>query len=284
MRSITLGDFTIFPVLETYIHRDPADFFPDLTPEKLKANRSWIDPRAFDEQGFFKLPIQTYVVRSRNRTVVVDTCYGNDKRRREGGAGHMLKTSFLKDLTVAGVKPEEVDFVMCTHLHADHVGWNTRLENGRWVPTFPKAKYLFGRKDWDLFSARAAQRPGGGKVIGDSVTPVVEAGQGVMVDGSHQVDDGIRIEPLPGHTPGHAGVYFLSKGRTAIMTGDMLHHPLQLAEPDWNSNACEDPAQARATRRAFIERHADTGDLVVPADFPEPGYITRAKEGWRFKT
>lgn len=282
MRPLTFGEFTISSVLETHIHRDPSEFFSAFSQDRFDAHRKWIDPRAFDAQGHLLFPIQTYVVRSAHHTILVDTCYGNDKRRREGGAGHMLKGPFLRDLAAAGVRPEDVDFVMCTHLHADHVGWNTRLDDGRWMPTFPNAKYLFGRKDWDLFSARAAQRPGGGKVIGDSVRPVVEAGQAILVDGAHQVQDGVRIEPLPGHTPGHYGVYFLSAGRKAIMTGDMLHHPVQVGQPDWSSGACEDPAQAAATRRAFIEAHADTGDLVVPAHFPEPGYITRAQEGWRF--
>lgn len=283
MRPLTFGDFTITSVLETHIHREPSDFFAAFKKDRFDLHRRWIDPKAFDEQGWLLLPIKTHVIRSREHTIVVDTCYGNDKRRKEGGAGHMMKTSFLTDLIAAGVKLETVDYVMCTHLHADHVGWNTRLENGRWVPTFPKAKYLFGRKDWELFSKRAAERPGGGKVLGDSVKPVVDAGQATLVDGAYRVNETISIEPLPGHTPGHYGVHLLSRGSRAVFTGDMLHHPIQVAEHDWTSNACEDPAQSAATRWAFIERHADTGDLIVPAHFPEPGYITKTREGMRFK-
>lgn len=284
MQSAAVGDYTITAVTETYFRPEPAEFFKDYRNDVLESHRRWIDPQAFDEKGCLALPIKTHVVRSREHTILVDTCLGNNKQRKEGALGHMLTTSFLKDLIAAGVKPEAVDFVMCTHMHADHVGWNTRLENGRWVPTFPKARYLLSRKDWDLLSRRAAERPGGGKVIGDSVKPVVDAGQATLVDGAYRVNETVSIGPLPGHTPGHFGVYLVSRGRTAVFTGDLLHHPVQVAEPAWLTNAGEDPAQSAATLQAFLERHADTGDLIVPAHFPAPGYITRTRDGCRFKT
>ena len=175
--------------------------------------------------------------------------------------------------------------VVCTHLHIDHVGWNTRLEQGRWVPTFPRARYLFGRKDWEYFSANDAAVGAGRDVIDESVRAVVEAGLVDLIDGSHAIEDGVIIEPLAGHTPGQLSLRLTSNGEEALLTGDLMHHPVQCAEPDWNSVACADAERARAARRRVLERYADTDVLVLTAHFAAPtgGRIVTAGDAWRFQ-
>ena len=184
----------------------------------------------------------------------------------------MMNGPYLADLAAAGVAPEAVDFVCCTHLHVDHAGWNTRLVDGRWVPTFPNAKYIFARKEyefWESLHKEGAQArvP---NVYDDSVLPVMEAGQAVLVDMDHQLDNGIWLEPAPGHTPGHILVNLKSGDEHAIFSGDVIHHPIQLLRPDWSSRACEDPELSAATRRALLERVADTATLLAPAHFASP--------------
>ena len=198
---------------------------------------------------------------------------------------HERRGNFLQDLQAAGVAPEAVDFVLCTHLHIDHVGWNTRLQNGRWAPTFPRARYLFGRKDWEYFAANDAAVGGGRDVVDESVRPVVEAGQVDLIDGEHAIEDGVVIEPLPGHTPGQVSLRLTSQGKVALMTGDLMHHPVQCAEPQWNSVACADADMARAARRRFLERYAETDVLILTAHFAAPtgGHIVTAGDAWRFE-
>ena len=265
---------------------DPAVLFPLSTPAAIEAHRHWLEPELMDPQSkLLVLSFHTFVVRTPHHTILVDTCGGNEKNRPEKPRYHMKQWPYLERLAAAGVAPEAVDFVLCTHLHVDHVGWNTRLRDGRWVPTFPRAKYLFGRKEWEHWQEQA-KRPGG-KVEGhheDSVLPVIEAGQAVFVETDHEIEEGIRLEPSPGHTPGHVSLHLAAGGREAVMTGDMMHHPLQVAEPDWSTCFCSDQDLARRTRRAFLQRYGGTDTLILPAHFPTPtaGRIVRAGAGWRF--
>ena len=161
--------------------------------------------------------------------------------------------------------------MLCTHLHVDHVGWNTRLVDGRWVPTFPKARYVFVGEEWEFWKhENEAGREKSG-CIADSVVPVVEAGQAVMVDSAYQVDPWLSYEPWVGHTPGHVGVRVRTSAGDAVFSGDLMHRVVQVAEPQWSSIFCYDAKQAAVTRKAFVERHAASGDLVLPAHFPHPG-------------
>ena len=193
----------------------------------------------------------------------------------------------LRDLAAAGVRPEEVDFVLCTHLHVDHAGWNTQLINGRWVPTFPNAKYIFARTEYEFWERRHLDGSEGPvpNVYDDSILPVMQAGQAVLVDADHQIDDGLWFEPAPGHTPGNVVVNLQSQGATGVLTGDVMHHPLQLIRPEWSSRACEDPVQSAATRRALIERYADTDTLIAPAHFASPtmGHIISKGDGFGYR-
>jgi glyoxylase-like metal-dependent hydrolase (beta-lactamase superfamily II) len=265
---------------------EPAAIFPAATAAAIESHRHWLEPDLMDPVSkLLILSFHSFVVRTAQRTILVDTCGGNEKNRPEKPRYHMKQWPYLERLAAAGVAPEAVDIVLCTHLHVDHVGWNTRLRDGRWVPTFPRAKYLFGRAEWEHWQEQA-KRPGG-KVEAhheDSVLPVIEAGQAVFVETDHEVEQGIRLEPSPGHTPGHVCVHLTAGGREAVITGDMMHHALQVAEPDWSTCFCTDPAQATRTRRMFFERHAETDTLVLPIHFPAPtaGRIVRAGTGWRF--
>ena len=175
--------------------------------------------------------------------------------------------------------------MLCTHLHVDHVGWNTRLENGRWVPTFPNAKYLMNQIELDNAVYEAESRPHADLgAFADSVAPILEAGLAEIVEADFAMDDRLWIEPTPGHTPGHVSIRVHSDGQQAIVSGDVIHHPVQYAEPAWNSNFCIAEDQARATRRAFLDRYAESATIVLPGHFATPtaGRIGRAGDAFAF--
>lgn len=287
MSGWAIGRFTVDRVVESQGPIfPPTALFLTATPAAIESHRHWLEPNLMDpESGLLVVSFHTYVVRTPRHTILVDTGAGNHKDRPDKLRFHMKEFPYLERLAAAGVNPEAVDVVLCTHLHVDHVGWNTRLQNGRWAPTFPRAKYLFGRKEWEHWQAEA-KRPGG-KVEGhheDSVLPVIEAGQAVFVEGDHEIEDGIWLEPAPGHTPGHLSVHLSGGGREAVMVGDVMNHALQVAEPDWNTCFCADQDLARRTRRAFLERYAGTDTLVMPGHFPTPtvGRIVRSGATFRF--
>lgn len=284
-----VGQFEISRVVES---EGPflgvQDFIPDAEQAVIEANRDWLMPRYIEpESNKIILTIQSYILRTPRHTILVDTCVGNDKPRPGRPMFDQLNLPYLADLAAAGVRPEEVDFVLCTHLHVDHVGWNTQLIDGRWVPTFPNAKYIFARTEYDFWeqghlNGTESKVP---NVYDDSVLPVMEAGQAVLVDMDHQIDDGIWFEPAPGHTPGNVVLNLQSNGANAVLSGDVMHHPLQLVRPEWSSRACEDPEQSAATRRALIERYADTDTLIAPAHFASPtmGHIISRGDGFGFR-
>ncbi len=222
------------------------------------------------------------MVRAGDLTVLVDTCIGNDKDRGGRRPFHMLRTGFLDHLRAAGVAPAAVDVVICTHLHVDHVGWNARLHDGRWVPTFPRARYLFARREWEHWTAEDEE--GTRRIMADSVAPVLDAGLAQLVEMDHRVADGVWLEPTPGHTPGHVSVRLSSDGADAVITGDLMHHPVQVAEPGWESHFDSDVAEARRTRRAFCARYADRPVAVLGTHFHHPtaGHIVNRGDGWRF--
>jgi glyoxylase-like metal-dependent hydrolase (beta-lactamase superfamily II) len=222
-------------------------------------------------------------VRTPRHTILVDTCVGNGKPRPARPFWHMRQgDAWERGLAAAGVRVEDIDFVMCTHLHVDHVGWNTRLRDGRWVPTFPNARYLFGEKEFAHWSAEHAKAAN--PVMEDSVLPIVEAGRADLVRTDAALDDHVRLVPTPGHTPDHYSVE-LGRGSTAaVLTGDLIHSPLQARYPEMSMFSDFDRAQAAGTRRRFLECHCDTGTLVCTAHFPSPsaGRVGRWGDGFRF--
>jgi glyoxylase-like metal-dependent hydrolase (beta-lactamase superfamily II) len=250
---------------------------PGSSAAEVARHHGWLKPHFFDDAvGDLASRIQTYIVRTPEHTVLVDTGVGNDKSREDNALWHRRQGTYLDDLAAAGVVPEQVDVVVCTHLHVDHVGWNTRLVDGRWVPTFPEAAYLFVGDEWEYWRWEKDE------CIRDSVQPVVEAGRARLVGSDHVIDRWLRFEPAPGHTPGHACLRLTTSAGQAVFTGDLMHRVVQVAEPQWSSRFCYDPRGAAATRTAFLERHADSGVLVLAAHFPHPGYIVRRDGGFRF--
>ena len=267
-----LGAITIDRIIESEWadpFYDPIGFFPETTPEQWERHRAWMQPRALDPvSGKLILPIQSFLVRTRHHTIVVDTCVGDHKPRSVPSWNLTSSGKFLANLAAAGVQPEAVNYVMCTHLHRDHVGWNTRLRDGRWEPTFPNATYLFSRKEYDYWEAQREQRPN--EAFADSVLPVVEAGRAAWVTNDYALDDEVWLEPSPGHTPDHMSVRLASNGAQAVITGDLMHSPVQCLEPAWAMRADFDRDLARRTRRAFLERYCGTDVLVWGSHFPSP--------------
>ncbi len=284
MSDIEIGDFTVSRVVEDERALfEPETFFPDSTPEAIAAERGWMGERFFDgATNSFVLAVQSYVVRTPARCILVDACVGNHKQGRRRPSWNGGNWPWLENLAAAGVHPDDVDTVICTHLHVDHAGWNTRLVDGRWVPTFPNAEYLTVRAE--LESVEQKRRAGVEQyrhLYDDSILPVIQSGQTVMVEPDHAITDGVWLEPSHGHTAGHVSVRIASGGAEAVAVGDMLHHPIQGIHPDWNSLACEDAEMARRTRIEFLERAAGSGIPVLPAHF-DPSLVERAGAAFRF--
>ena len=281
-----IGNIRVTRILEMCdpLWGTPYEWFPDCTEEALKPHLHWLNSKSmFSTTGHLILPIQSYLVRTTHHTILVDSCVGNNKtckyfppwQERNDG-------TFLEQLKKAGVAPEQIDYVLCTHLHFDHCGWNTRLVDGRWVPTFPNARYIIARREFE-----AAQLGAGDpeeRIYEDNVLPIVEAGRAVLVEMDHALDDEVWLEPTPGHTAGHVAIRIKSQGVEAVFSGDLMHWPMQCVYPDWNARFDADPVQARRTRRAFLEASADNGLIVMTSHFPLPsvGTITRRQSAFWF--
>jgi glyoxylase-like metal-dependent hydrolase (beta-lactamase superfamily II) len=277
-----IGDIAVRRIVEMEIpFRTPIELFPDATPDAIEAERHWMEPWALSSAtGRIVLAVQSYLVRTSRHTILIDTCVGCDKTYEGFPPWHRrTDTGWLDRLAAAGVGVADVDYVFCTHLHADHCGWNTRLVDGRWVPTFPNAKYVLAR------SEVAHAETGAGRQYRDSVLPVIETGQAVLVDTDHALDDEVWLEPTPGHTPGHVAVGLESRGDRAVMCGDLIHSPLQCRYPHWRYWIDTDPDQGIATRRRFLEENCETGRLVMTAHFPSPsvGHVVADQDAFGFR-
>ena len=272
-----IGDVRVTRIVELESTGGSRFILPDATPEACLAI-DWLAPHFMDERGRLHMSVHALVVDTGTRRVLVDTCIGNDKERSIP-AWNALQTRFLEDLEAAGYAPETIDTVLCTHLHVDHVGWNTKRVGDRWVPTFPQARYLFSEREWAHWST--ADEDDYGPVIDDSVRPVVDAGLVDLVADDHVLCEELRLRPTPGHTPGHVSVEITSKGERALITGDFVHHPCQLARTDWGSSADSDPAQARRTREDTLSDLADEPVLVIGTHFAAPtaGWVEAADGG-----
>lgn len=286
LTTFTVGNCTIHRIVEQEgPFFDVHGFFPKLTTEQYAANRGWLQPRYVDRDDKLNLCIQSYVIETPQHKIMIDTCVGNDKHRPTRPFWHQMKGElFHKNLAAAGLKVADIDFVMCTHLHTDHVGWNTRLENGRWVPTFPKARYLFSKRELAHWTERHGKDPEAYPWITDSVLPIVAAQRADIVDSQHQFSDIVELTPSPGHTFDHYSVLLGKGGRDAIITGDMVHSPLQMRYPEIGMMSDWDSRVAGESRRRLFGRFSDTSTLWCTAHFPSPslGRVTRWDDGFKF--
>lgn len=276
----TVGRVRISKFVELETVGGTRFILPQATPEAIRA-LSWLTPDFATGEGKLKMVIQTLVLETPTRRIVVDTGLGNDKQGRSVPVWNNRTTPFLQTLSAAGFPPESIDMVICTHLHVDHVGWNTRLVDGQWVPTFAKARYVFGRTEYQHWRdhSEAADETA---TFADSVQPIVAAGRADLVASDAAICDEITLIPTPGHSPGHVSLHIRSDGAEALLTGDVAHHPCQMAHLDWSSTVDSDPAQAIATRQALFSRFADTATLVIGGHF-DAGYIKRDGTAFRFE-
>jgi len=272
-----IGDVRISRYVELTTASLGPHLLPQATPEAL-APHTWLRP-FLDDRSRLILSMHSFVVETPERTLLVDTCIGNDKPRSYPKWNHM-QSDFLDRLIADGYPPERFDTVLCTHMHVDHVGWNTRLINGRFEPTFQSARYLYHETEWEHWRTEPQEY---GPVIEDSVQPIIDAGLADFVAGDHQVCAEVQLEPTPGHTPGHVSIHIRSAGEEAVITGDMIHHPCQIAHADWSSTADVDDVLAADTRRAFLARYADQPVLVLGTHFATPtaGHLVRDGDTYR---
>ncbi len=288
MYDFTFGEISVTRIVEMEMPMLSAtEFFPDWSEDAIAPHQDWMIPRHFDPiSGRVVINIQAFLIRTPHYTILVDTCVGNHKSRaREMFDGKVFP--WMDNFLAAGVIPEDIDFVLCTHMHVDHVGWNTKLEDDRWVPTFPNAKYIFAKTELDFWMQQSEQNlmTRTGDYFADSVMPILEAKRELVVDVDYEIENGLTLQPLPGHTPGMVGLHVASGGREAVLCGDMMHHMIQCHIPDWSTIACADMAVARETRRAFLDRYADTDVTILPSHFPNPtaGFVVPSGDTFGFR-
>jgi len=281
MSSWKIGDVKVTRLMEQEPIWPGTMVLQDATEDNVKREGEWLTP--FCKDNKFRLSIHALLVESEGRRILVDTCVGNDKIRPGFTEWNQMHLPFLDELAKHGVTRESVDTLICTHLHLDHVGWNTMLQNGKWVPTFPKARLVMVKREWehwDKFEGQADFK----NPIEDSVRPIMAAGLADLVDANHRITGEVVLESTPGHTPGHTSVRISSKGENAVITGDMIHHPIQVAHPEWVCEFDNDSPMANETRKAFVERYCDKPVSVIGTHFagPTSGHIVREKGGFKF--
>jgi len=288
-----IGDVEVARIVEVNAFEDNMWMLLEGATEEFVQQYKWMVPHFATPEGKMIISFQCFVLRSRGQTVMIDTCIGAD-RKREFDVFCNMQTTFLDDLTDAGFPAESVTDVLCTHLHFDHVGWNTKLVNGKWVPTFPKANYYFGKKEYDHW---VHLKETGGyhsfEHLEDAIDPVIEAGLVRFIGPDFRITDEVSLFPTPGHTPGHMSVLIESRGQKAVITGDMMHHPIQLADPGRHARFDMNKDEGGQTRVAFVNRFADSDTLIIGSHFNEPtsGWIVRddeaatpgAPRGWKLK-
>ena len=277
MHKWKIGNVQVTQIIELTTASLGPHLLPQATPEVLNAI-PWMHPFT-DDEGKLVLSMHSLIIESQGQTIMVDTCIGNDKERNYPRWNHM-QGDFLEKFGAAGFTADQIDTVLCTHMHVDHVGWNTRLVDGKWVPTFNQADYLFAQDEWEHWRVEPQEY---GPVIEDSVQPIFDAGKAVLVDQNHVVTDEVTLKPTPGHTPGHVSVHIQSAGEEAVITGDMIHHPCQIKHPDWSSLADWHADMAATTRQSFVDEYVDRPVLIIGTHFagPTAGHIVRDGDAYR---
>jgi glyoxylase-like metal-dependent hydrolase (beta-lactamase superfamily II) len=281
--SWQIGDVSITRLVEVVLTAPLDSLFPGRTADELAPYASWMQPNFLSADGNMFLSIHAFLIRAGGLKMIVDTCAGNGKDLPLFPEWNNMNTPFLENMTKLGFAPESIDRVMCTHLHFDHVGWNTRPVDGKWVPTFANARYLFNRREWAAWEH--SDNPPDKATMPQNVVPIIEAGQLQWVDNHWAIDDQVELLPTPGHTPGHCSVRIAHQGASAVITGDMMIHPVQIAEPGWQQTADTDKAQAARTRQAFVDDHCDRDVMILGTHFNTPTgvYIVERKGARRVR-
>jgi glyoxylase-like metal-dependent hydrolase (beta-lactamase superfamily II) len=276
-----IGKVTVTKIVELEVTGGSRFILPQATYDEILPI-AWLQPHFADERGRLKMSIHALVVETPEHRIIVDTCLGNEKKNRRIPAWNNLQGPFLADLAAAGFPRESIDTVLCTHLHVDHVGWNTMLAGDRWVPTFPRARYLMGRVEFAHWQGQR-ERDDMAAVFADSAAPIADAGLADLVETDHRICDEISLVPTIGHTPGHVSVRIVSEGEEALITGDFMHHPCQIARPDWSSLADSNPDEARRTRERMLGDLCDRPVLVIGTHFAgaTAGRIVRDGDAYR---
>jgi glyoxylase-like metal-dependent hydrolase (beta-lactamase superfamily II) len=280
-----LGDFHVWCLSEWQGPTNPLHtLLSASTLDLIDANRDWLQPYFMQPDNVVIMGTQSFIIRTPDHTILIDGCIGNDKPRQEEYWNNQ-QTPYLANMGKLGFSPEDFDIVIVTHMHIDHVGWCTRLVDGQWVPTFPNARHVYVCDEWDYWQNCRTDTGGYVDCVADSVLPVIEAGKADFVEHNTVIAEGIRLEALAGHTPGHTGVHLESGGLELVIGGDLMHHPIQAAAPDLTTGYDVNPQQATQARHAFLERYADTGTLVGCVHFASPvfGRITRQSGFFRFE-
>ena len=281
-----IGDIKVTKIQEV-VFPEFSDVIPAATPEVVKQIK-WLFPHFVTKDGHLSLSIHSLIVETPQDKLVVDTCIGNS-RPRDGFEGfHMLATNYMEDMLAEGYKPDDIDYVLCTHLHVDHVGWNTHLVDGKYIPTFPNASYLMGKQDLEFWGSidedtdidfMKLQRT----VFDECLKPILDAGLAHPVEAPASVCEGVSLIPTPGHTPGHCSVLLESKGQTGLITGDFIHHPIQFHDAALVSPFDVDNEQAIETRRKIFGKYADTPTLIIGTHFAGPTAGTLISENGTYR-
>ena len=281
MQHWQIGDVRITKIVEIEALGGMSFILPQAQPEAVKP-LSWMIPHFMSVEGKLIASVHALVVETPTLTVVVYTCIGNDKERMPNKNWHKMQTRFLEDFRAAGFDPEKIDAVLCTHLHVDHVGWNTYWDGAAWKPTFPNARYLMAKNEFEYWESHEDDVTPH-QVFLDSVAPVVEAGLVDLVETTHVVCPEVSLVPTLGHTPGHVSVRIQSRGEEALITGDFLHHPCQMAHPEWASAVDYDAEASTATRWRMLEAYAGTDNLLIGTHFAGPTAGRVVKDGEVFR-
>ena len=279
-----VGEVEIIQIIEMEGGELIQDSLPDATPEEIK-NILWLYPNFADRNGKLKALVQSFLIKSNGKNILVDTCNGNNKNRPTCPAWGNLTTDFLSRLNEV-VNESNVDVVVSTHLHFDHVGWNTKLENNKLAPTFPNAKYLFVEEEYKYWESKPEKEVDDDKfAFDDSIIPIIKAGLGEFIKSDHKIDQNVSLISTPGHTPGHVSILIESQGKEAIISGDFIHHPCQLEHPEWTMGSDSLPDQALETRKQILNEVVDTETLFIGTHFANPvaGYVKRSGNSFTFK-
>ncbi|RLA39787.1 MAG: MBL fold metallo-hydrolase [Gammaproteobacteria bacterium] len=282
--SWKIGKVSITRLVEVVIKAPIPSLFPDRSAAELAAYDDWLRPNFLDADGDMILSIHAFLINVDGLNIIVDTCAGNGKKLPLYDEWVDMNTPFLENMAKLGFPADKIDRVLCTHLHFDHVGWNTHLVDGKWVPTFPNARYLFGAAEWDFW--KDEEDPYGSHALDHALQPIFDAELVDLVDSSHKICDEISLIPTPGHTPGHVSIHIQSEGEEAVITGDMFHHPLQMAKPGWIDGADVESSLAEKTRIEFMQRFGDSETTVLGTHFATPtaGKIVSDGPGYKFES